>query len=210
MATRNDLVTRIQRDIERYDADTEQDIIDEINAAIGYYQTKRFWFSDSRTVTFNTVAGRTDYPFDTEFYRLDEVTVVIGGVTTTLRRDDYDRLETSIANFQGNGQPWSYAYLNGTLRLYPNPNRAYAVRFLGHFKVPAPVDGNEADNPWMNEAFELIRCRAKLSLAMHVLDPQEGESLAARMALAERSALSALRSATYDKTGSGNIVPTEF
>lgn len=207
MATRGDLVTRILDDLERDGTEWSNRVVNEINSAIDYYQKKRFWFSDSREVTFDTVAAQTDYSFDTEFYRLDDVTIVVGGVTTTLRRQEYSDIETSIANFNGNGQPWSYAYLNGTVRLYPAPNQAYAVRFLGHFKVPAPADDAESDNPWMDEAFELIRCRAKLSLAMHVL---EDDALAQRMALAERPALRALKTATYLKTGSGTITPTTF
>ena len=207
MATRGDLVARIQDDIERSGSEWATRITNEINSAIDFYQKKRFWFSDSREVTFNTVAAQTDYLFETEFYRLDDVTIVVGGVTTPLRRDDYTCLETSIANFNGNGQPWAYAYLNGGIRLYPQPNQVYAMRFLGHFKVPAPADDEETGTPWMNEACELIRCRAKLSLAMHVL---EDDGLAQRMALAERPALRALKTATYLKTGSGTIVPTHF
>lgn len=207
MATRDDLVASIQRDIDRTAAKWAPLIVDEINAAIDFYQKKRFYFSDSRTVTFNTVAGQSDYDFATDFYRLDEVTVVVGGVTTEMRRQDYTDIETSLANFNGNGQPWSYAYLDGGLRLYPKPNNVYTIRFLGHYKVPAPETGSETDNPWMDEAFELIRCRAKLSLAMHVL---EDDALASRMALAERQAFRALKTATYLKTGSGVITPTTF
>lgn len=207
MTTRNDLVARIQSDLERTSPAFATKIVDEINSVIDFYQKERFWFSDSRDVTFSTALNTTDYDFGTEFYKIDGATIVVGGVTTYLRRDDYDRLETSIANFGGNGQPWAYAYLNGGLRLYPAPNQPYTVRFLGHFKVPAPADGDEADNPWMNEGFELMRAATKRSLAENVL---EDDNLANRMARPEARALSALRKATYDKTASGNIEPTRF
>ena len=59
----------------------------------------------------------------------------------------------------------------------------------------------------MTESYELLRSRAKAYLAVHVLrDPE----LAQLMAVAEREALTKLRSETAKRVKTGRIVSTQF
>lgn len=217
MTTRLEMRTRLLDDLDRSEAKWGARITAAINDAISFYQSRRFYFNESRTLTFNTVAGTDLYSYNTptttgtigaEFYRVDETLIREGGKNTmTLQRVEYDWLEGLADDNLSQGMPYNYAYINRGIRIYPMPNKVYQVRILGHMKMPAPVDDNEDDNVWMNEAYELIRSRAKAMFAMHVIR-DEGE--AARMAVMEKSALSALRSASEAKIGSGNIIPTTW
>lgn len=217
MATRADLRTRILRDLERDEADWADDINDSIDDAIRNYQPKRFYFNESRTLTFNTVAGTDLYSYNTpvstgtigaEFYRVDETLIREGGKNTmVLHRVQYDWLEGLADDNVGQGMPYNYAYIDRGIRIYPRPNKVYQIRILGHIKIPGPVDDVENDNVWMNEAFQLVRAGAKLSFAINIV---EDEALATRAALAERRAMSTLRSETEGKIGTGNIIPTEW
>lgn len=216
MTTRAILRARILDDLERDQATWGTRIDQAIDDAIAHYQSKRFYFNESRTVTFNTVAGTDTYTFPKaatagtitpDFYQVDVVYITVGGSVDELRRVDYDWLEQIADNNTAQGQPYNYAYVGQTWRIYPVPNAIYTIRILGHLKVATPATDAETDNPWMADGFELIRSRAKGQFAMHVI---EDESLASRMAVMEKSALSALMGATYHKAGSGNIIPTQF
>ncbi len=77
MTTKALMIAEIEDDTERSDSTA---IGKKINAAIRHYQPRRFWFNESRSVTFNTVAGTDLYTFvtiGTEFYRVDSVAVTI-------------------------------------------------------------------------------------------------------------------------------------
>jgi hypothetical protein len=216
MTTKATLRARILSDLER-DQATWGTMIDEAIAdAITFHQSKRFYFNESRTVTFSTVAGTDMYTFNTptltgtigaEFYRIDDVLITISASVTHLRRVDYDWLEQTADNNTSQGQPYNYAYVGRQMRIYPIPDQAYTVRIIGHQKFDAPADDIVNDNVWMNEGFELIRSRAKAQFAMHVI---EDEPLAQRMQIMERSAMGALRESTYRKAEGGMIVPTQF
>lgn len=201
--------------MERSTADNSR-VDQAIADAIAFYQPRRFYFNETRTVTFSTVAGTDLYTFNTptltgtigaEFYRIDEVLVLVGSTYDDVRRIDYDWLESLADNNTGRGQPYNYAYINRQMRLYPNPDAIYTVRILGHVKAAAPANDAEADNVWTNEGFELIRCRAKFNLATHVFSD---DGMAGRMVAMERIALTALMGATYRKTEGGRLVPTQF
>lgn len=216
MATKSDLRARILDDLERDQATWGARIDQCIDDAITFYISKRFYFNERRDVTFPTVSGTDLYTFNTptlvgtigaEFYRIDKAMILVGGQYDDLRRVDYDWLEDLADNNPGAGQPYNYAYVGRQMRIYPMPNDVFTIRLLGHVKFNAPIDDAEADNVWMNEGFELIRSRAKKVFAMHVI---EDEALASRMDTMERSALGALREATYRKVEGGMLIPTQF
>jgi len=216
MSTLADMRTRILDDLERDSATWGTRIGQAVTDAITFYQPKRFYFNESRSVTFSTVIGTDLYTFNTptltgtvgaEFYKIDEVLILQGGTWDILKKVDYDWLEDMADNNVSQGQPYNWAYVGRQMRFYPNPNAIFTVRVIGHQKFTAPADDAVNDNVWMNEGFELIRSRAKKVFAMHVIEDMD---LASRMDQMERSALTALREATYRKTEGGMIVPTQF
>lgn len=213
MTTRSALKTEIIDDLERDASADGARVLSAISTAIKFYQPKRFYFNESRSVTFNTVASTDTYDFGTgqeittEFYKIDGVYVTENGNIHELNVRDYRDLEILIDSNANEGRPWSYSYINRALRLYPVPDAAYSVRLVGHVKVAEPATDGEADNAWMVEAYELIRCRAKAYLSTHVFPNPE---MALMMRTAENEELMRLRGMTQDRTGTGQIIPTAF
>lgn len=213
MTTRTTLKNEIIDDLERDASADSARVLSAISSAIKFYQPKRFFFNESRDVTFSTVDGTSLYDFGTgqeittEFYRIDAAYVTQNGQQYELKARDYRDLEILIDTTPMEGRPWSYAYINRALRLYPVPDAVYTVRLVGHIKAAEPATDDTADNVWFTEAYELIRCRAKWYLSTHVFP---NAAMALSMRQAESDALRALQSATADRTGTGHIIPTQF
>lgn len=211
MTTRATLKTEILDDMERSATTDGARVLAAISAAIKFYQPKRFWFNESRSVTFNTAAGTDTYTFATigsEFYGIDGAFITIGaGDVRELERVDYAAMEQWADEDTTTGEPSEYAYIARSLRLWRTPDDAYAVRLLGHVKLAEPSTDDEADNAWFTEAYELIRCRAKAYLYAHVY---EDPGMASLMRAAESEALASLLSATHAKTAPGYLAATEF
>jgi hypothetical protein len=206
--------TEIIDDMERDASADGARVLSAISSAIKFYQPKRFFFNESRSVTFATVNGTDTYSFGTdlaittEFYKIDGAFVLEGTQQHQMAPIDYLSLELLIdSSGPATGRPTRYAYINRALRLYRVPDAAYTVRLDGHIKAAEPETDNETDNVWFTEAYELIRCRSKAYLYTHVFPKPE---MAALMRIAEKDALEALRGATQDKIGTGQIVPTQF
>lgn len=208
MTTKATMIAEIESDTERSDSTA---IGNKINAAIRHYQPRRFWFNESRSVTFNTVAGTDLYTFviiGTEFYRVDSVQVTIGTDDVRhLDRMNYVDLAALADNNTDQGEPSDYAYIAKGIRLWRNPDAIYSTRVTGHVKAAAPASDSEADNVWMTEAYDLIMSRAKSELYAH---RWEDPNNAAIMREAEMSALRRLQSATMDKVETGYLEATEF
>lgn len=208
MTTRGTMLSEMADDMERSDTSA---FTNKINAAIRQYQPKRFWFNESRAVTFNTVASTDTYSFTTigtEFYKIDGVFMTISSTDVReMDRVDYSALEAMADEDTTTGEPGVYSYINRAIRFWRNPDDAYSTRIVGHVKVNAPSDDSEADNVWMTEAYDLIMSRAKAELYAHrYQDPGN----AAIMREAERDALRRLLGATHDKVAPTYLEATEF
>jgi hypothetical protein len=198
------------------DLDDRTDLTDEIasaiTSAITYYQRTRFYFNEKRSLTFSTVAAQQNYTSSDaanipNMLRIDLVHFTVSGQRRELRRRNFYELETLYDTSASSGEPFLYAYHDREIWLYPIPSTTYTVRVLGHMIVAAPATDGEASNPWMTEAYELIRCRAKAYLAAHKLrDPE----LAQTMQALEFDALGRLNKETALRLGTGMITPTEF
>lgn len=209
MTTLATMLAEIQADMERSSASDITAQRAKINAAIRHYQPKRFWFNESRAVTFNTVASTAVYTFatiGTEFYKIDGVYLTNGSAITELERVNYTELEPGQAT-PTEAAPLAYAYIAKSIRLYDVPDAIYAVRLTGHIKIEAPASDAEADNIWMTEAYDLIMSRAKAELYAH---RYEDYSAAQIMRAAEGDALSRLLAATHSNVALGHLEATEF
>lgn len=145
-----------------------------INDAIAAYQAERFHFNETRAITFSTVA-------DQEFYTSSDAAGIAGiwairFVTLTVGDNSYSLgymepadMEVSSASGTNTGQPGWYTWESDQIRLYPTPAEAWTVRVGCWASVAAPATDGEASNPWMTHAERLIRSRAKLELAIHVV-----------------------------------------
>lgn len=204
MSTMQDMIDEIESDTERSDTAA---IRSKIKAAIRAYQKRRFWFNESRDVTFPTVAGKVSYDFSTigtEFYAIDGVFLTASGQVIELCRVDYTTLEGADAQ---QGIPSSYAYINRALRLWQSPGDVYPVRIAGHIKIEAPASDSEVGNAWMVEAYDLIMAHAKAELYAHRWE-DPGNALLQQAIVREK--LSDLTFATTDKVAPDHLEATDF
>lgn len=210
MTTLTIMKARIADELARSDLTSQ--IAYSITDAIERYQPERFWFNESRDVTFNTAAAQefytsSDNALIPDIYAIDYVSMVVGGTVNFLERYTPDVIEDLSNNATSNGEPYAYSYFQKKIRLYPIPTGANAVRVVGHVKVAAPATDGEASNAWMTDAERLIRARAKLNLAMDVL--HDGD-LAAAMHPMVDDAFDQLKGRTNRLLGTGTIRPSAF
>lgn len=215
MATLGAMKARIARETTRDDLLDNGAIAEEITSAINFYRAERFWFNEKRTqLVFNTVVGQTDYGAATaadiaHILRIDYVTASWpgDGAITVGYCSPLD-MEILLSNPPlSAARPYRYSYYEQTLRLYPEPDRIYPVRVAGVFRVNPPATDVEAGNPWMTEAEELIRARAKRNLYMNSMIGTEAVQGTAMRAL-EEEAFDRLKRETSSRTQVRHIRPS--
>lgn len=210
MSTLTIMKARISDELARSDLTTQ--IAYAITDAIERYQGDRFWFNESRDVTFNTVASQEYYTSSDNanipnIYAIDYAAITVGTNVHMLRREVPEMIENWSDNGTQTGEPYAYTYFQKKIRLYPVPTAVYAVRLAGHVKVAAPASDGEADNVWMTDAERLIRSRAKYNLAM---DVTQDPDLAQRMVAAVNDAYDQLKGRTNRQVGTGVIASVAF
>jgi hypothetical protein len=203
MTTQTIMKARIADELARDDLTSQ--IVYAIADAIDAYQDERWYFNESRAITVTTVA-------DQEFYsssdasaigtitKIDYVFIYIGDQPYELLPLKPADIEAASVNGTSTGEPSWYCWYNNQIRLYPVPSDAWTVRIGAAVTVAAPATDGEADNPWMTKAERLIRSRAKLELALHVLKDTD---LAATMSQAVEEAFEQLKERTNQLTQSG-------
>jgi hypothetical protein len=200
---------RIADDLARPDLSNQ--ILDAINDAIAHYSSTRLFFTETRTSTFQTVAGQSLYTANDSadipnMYEFDDVQITVAGAVYSLDREDATVLEGLINSSAMSGDPFSWAWADQSLLLYPIPNAIRTIRMIGGIKKAAPTD-DTLGNVWMTDGFELIRCHAKLLLAAHVTnDP----GLAQRMSAAAEGTRARLERETSSKRATSRITATVF
>ena len=209
MTTQTLLKARIADDLIRTDLTTQ--IGEAITDAITHYQSERFYFNTVRTATFATTANISVYTSSEDadiplFVEIDDVFVNDGSNERRMKWESPASMQDLLGT-TSSGVPRCYSYFEESFRVYPVPNAAYTVRPIGLIEKAAPASDGEANNVWMVEAFELIRCRAKAYLAAHVMMDIE---LAQVMTVAEDAALKRLRRQTAKKDYGGMIEATAF
>jgi hypothetical protein len=200
MSTQTIMKARIADELARTDLTSQ--IAYSIADAIAAYEDERFHFAESRATTVSTVDAQEFYDSDdaaaiANILAIDYVALYVGDVPRMLAYERPEDMEALSVNGTQEGTPWAYTWYGNQLRLYPVPDGVYTVRIGCAIKVAAPASDGEASNPWMTYAERLIRSRAKLELALHVLKDQE---LAATMTDAVNEAFDQLKSRTNQLT----------
>lgn len=212
MSTLAVMKARIADELARSDLTSQ--IAYAISDAIKAYEDERFHFNESRAITVSTVA-------DQEFYdendaaaiatinKIDYVGVYVGDIMSRLKAETPANIELMSQNGTGTGTPYAYCWYGNQIRLYPTPNTALTVRIGAAVNVAAPAADATTGNAWMTHGERLVRSRAKLELALHVLKDQD---LAQTMATAVNEAFDQLKSRSNQltQTESGRVEPMGF
>lgn len=206
MATLADLKADIADDFAR--TDLTDAISKAVDRAILHYQNTRFFFNESRELTFSTVAGKLSYTATDDadiglIIKIDMMHLTTGGRRREMRRITQEEWEVLTDNGAATGEPYCYSYFNETVNVYPNPDAAYTVRIVGHVKV----DATATDNPWTNEAYDLVRARAIADVATHKIRDYD---YARTMMAFEADQLDMLARATTKRRATGLIQATDF
>jgi hypothetical protein len=214
VTTKAILRARILDDLERDQTNDGTRIDNCIDDAIAFYQPKRFFFNESAGVALSTVAAQQTYTFSTptttgdittEFYEIDGVYVTASGTVYDLDVQNYNDILSWTDTSTPSSRPTDWAYAARRLIFYPIPDAIYTMSLTGHIKVAKPANDAETDNPWMTEAFELIRSAAKRFYAAHILGD---DAIAGRAQAMEKMALTSLMDATVDRVRTGYVSPS--
>jgi hypothetical protein len=172
MSTLGTMKSRIARELRRTDLTTQ--IAEAIASAIQHYQKEIFTFTETRGLTFPTVASQEFYDSADNaniplLIRLDWLRLEHGGHSFKLFRNYDEELELSSGGGTNTGMPSEFSYFNEKFRLYPVPDQVYTVRMAGHFMLAAPAGDSTENNKWMTDGENLIRQHAKYELFLNVL-----------------------------------------
>lgn len=209
MGTFLDLRNSIATDLTRTDLDAQTK--NAVADAIKFYEPERFWFNQTRKLTFPTIAAQNNYgaaalsqiPNVIEF---DRIFMRDATSQWSLDKCEVDRFEWLIGSNTANGPPTDYCYSEGELLFWPTPNAVYTVRPHMHYRLPMLAADTDS-TAWCNEAENLIRAHAKLILLTNVIEDDEGS---ARMQAQIPALKMRLDEETSARMASGTIIGTDF
>jgi hypothetical protein len=212
MTTLAILKAKIADDLTRSDLSSQ--IATAITDAIRAYSDAPYYFNQSRSMSFSTVADQWDYDSTDDaniglIRRIRGVSVSDGSNAydiTPIEQHEMELLTDNGLN-ASRGEPMHYSWFGQVMCLYPIPDAAYTVRVVGSISKAAPASDDETGNVWMTEADDLIRARAKVEIAVHTTrDPDMAQAAGA----AEAAAVERLRVKTSRLAGTRTNTPTEF
>ncbi len=215
MSTLGDMKAEIAGDLGRSDLTSYIETC--IKRAIEMEQTRRYWFNQSRDMTFQTTAGRWRYssfsfgPITSmeDLVEADEVWVedLNGNRYGPLMRWGRDEIEAANDASAARNRPSRFAMFGAEMFLYPAPDKTYTVRVVGHYKLAAPSSDTETGNAWMTHAYRVILPLAKSLIYQSRIRNYQAAQTDYQTYLAERKTL--LRDGMM-KLSDNTIRPTWF
>lgn len=157
-----------------------------INEAIRAHQQDRFWFN-RQLWERDTEAGKEFYALPLEY--ISGLTVSIGSPRRKLISVSNDTMEGWEPGERG--MPSHFALFANQYRLFPIPDKAYTLRLWGARSYP-PLSADDDTNPWLQNAFELVREAAKARVFYSMLHDQENAVAAQANAVTARAELRAI------------------
>lgn len=203
MATYGDMQGRIADELARTDLTTQIQTC--ILRAIRFYERRKWWFNERRTLTFPTVAAQEYYAAAANadipnITRIDTIMLLKGTDRFMLDRQNWDYIEALSITSTLSGEPTDYAYYGQSIRLYPIPNAVWTLTVSGAWPLDV-LTGNDS-NAWTNEGEDLICCRAKWDVCMSYLKDGAAGAAAKQQ---EDEAFQALSATNMHRMNSGKI-----
>ncbi len=164
MSTLGDLKAQIADDLARSDLGSQ--IGAAITSAIRHFGVQRFPFNETRTTTFDTVAGQSVYDagdIGELFFAIDAMYVTDSGGTVFPMGPPEDPLDLQwlLGTGAASGRPTRYGRYAASIMLYPEPDDVYTITPMGHIFIEPPTTDDEiTDWTFLTVASELIRHRA--------------------------------------------------
>jgi len=184
-------------------SDMTTQIATAINRAIAHYGRERFWFNE-QTGSFSTTANTRAYGSGTIPSYIQEIELVELATSSdrwTLRQTTYNDLISASGDATTTGEPTDWAWLDGSLYLYPTPDATYTI-YLTYQVGYADLSADSDTNDFTNNAQDLIENRAAWDLSLRVL---RDISYAQAYKLAELEALQALLAKTGRLLHTGRV-----
>jgi hypothetical protein len=213
MTTLSDLTADIADDIDDTTNEYGNAILKAVQGAQRDCERFTFYFNETRDKSFSTLAGRgiytgADLSDIASLVRIQAAFLVdAAGQVTSLSPRSPEELELLSDNSAASSQPTGYTYFDQAIRLYPVPDAAYTVRLqLGPYRL-APLSQPTDSNAWLEEAYDLLKARAKYRLFKNTL---KDANLAAEALNDWNEQFALLKAETSSRNGSGSICPTEF
>lgn len=200
-----------------------------IQSAIALWERERFYFNEI-LVDFNaqgiptspwyTVQGQeyydsSDYAGIPTIAKFDKLWVLINANRYTLTPRTFEYMADTSVNPAVIAYPVDYAYSGLKVKMYPIPDGHYPMGFLGTQRFPTLTQGADS-NAWTQDAYDLIRCQAKLYVASETLHNAAIRDECVKAiygdpsVLGSRGYLSALKGETTRRRGGGGMKPTYF
>jgi len=168
-----------------------------IAQAIEFHASRRFWFNEgikpSVCVSGNEYAGKPS-----GMRIVDRVSITVGGVARQLTPKTLVEID-DLAAVTSSGQPTLYAESGDQVRLWPKPNQAYPLNFIGVVDL-APLVADSDTNAWTVQGYDLITARTKFTLYRNQFKDETGANYAKDE---ESEALFKLQGETARRLGSG-------
>ena len=214
MTTLADLQTDIADNIDDTTGEYGAQILKAIQAAQRYCERSFYYFTETRDTTFVTVNGQQWYAASDNSNIPTLIKIVAlysedgAGQSTEMSRATPEEIEILADNSAASGEPFLWTYFNQKIRLYPIPDaQVYTIRMqLGVYRLTTLSSGTDT-NAWLNEAYDLLKARAKYILYKDTL---KDAALAAEALNDYNDQDSALKAETAARTGTGRIRPTSF
>lgn len=214
MTLLSDLTADIADDIDDTTGEYGDAILKAVQGAQRWCERSTYYFNETRDETFVTVNAQqwydeTDNANIPTLVRIQAVySEDSAGQTRLLTRERPEDIELVSDNSASTGEPFCWTYFAQKIRLYPIPGATvYTIRLqLGPYRLTTLSDPSDT-NAWLDEAYDLIKARAKYILHKNTLkDP----ALAAEALNDWKDQDIALKAETSSRNGTGRIVPTCF
>lgn len=192
-----------------------------IQSAIAKWEREPFYFLQSFTTLFTTVAGQEFYTSSDAAAiatapNIVKLRVLVNNQRYSIEKRTWSYLEDVSTNPSvTSSYPSDWAYFAEQIRLYPIPSQVIPIQ--GSFDQRLTNLLNPTDvNVWTEDAFDLIRAEAKLILARSTLhDPDLAQEMHRQIYgdpedPRSRGYLSALKGESMRRAASRHIRPTHF
>lgn len=210
--TLGNIITSIADDIDDTTGEYTAAIRRAVLAAIRYCERNKYYFNETRELTFPTVAGQQFYGAADNSYIPTAVHISnlwsedVSGQRTIIRRARPSEIELVSDNSASSGEPYMWDYFEQQIRLYPIPSAyVYTIRMeMSIYRLGMPVSDTDT-SAFVTEAFDMIKERAKYILAKDTL---KDVALAQASLLAYEDEESALTRETSKRLSTGKILVT--